>query len=174
MKLAPAQVAGAEARSGRGDRFRTRDLRIWSPLLYQLSYSPIQLPGNPCRAREGRPSGLLGLAMNLVSTAGAAVFFELQLCRIGLLVLGSRVILAFTLGTLEMNDVAHGVNPYSMTSSTRPEPTVRPPSRMANLRPFSIAMGWISSTVRVTLSPGMTISRPASRMILPVTSVVRK
>src|ERR1035438_504945 len=26
---------------GRGDRLRTRDLRIWSPLLYQLSYSPV-------------------------------------------------------------------------------------------------------------------------------------
>jgi hypothetical protein len=27
--------------SGRGDRLRTRDLRIWNPLLYQLSYSPV-------------------------------------------------------------------------------------------------------------------------------------
>lgn len=55
MKLAPALVAGAKARSGRGDRFRTRDLRIWSPLLYQLSYSPIQFPRVPEQARLGGP-----------------------------------------------------------------------------------------------------------------------
>src|SRR5699024_2017111 len=29
---------------------------------------------------------------------------------------------------------------------TRPEPTVRPPSRMAKPRPSSMAIGWISST----------------------------
>ncbi len=57
---------------------------------------------------------------------------------------------------------------------TRPAPTVRPPSRMANFRPSSMAMGWISSTVISVLSPGMTISVPSGRCTTPVTSVVRK
>src|SRR5437667_1502711 len=33
---------------------------------------------------------------------------------------------------------------YSMISATTPEPTVLPPSRMANLSPLSMAIGWIS------------------------------
>ena len=63
---------------------------------------------------------------------------------------------------------------YSMISVTTPEPTVRPPSRMANRRPWSIAIGWISSIVISTLSPGITISTPSGRLATPVTSVVRK
>jgi len=63
---------------------------------------------------------------------------------------------------------------YSMILVTRPEPTVRPPSRIANLRPSSMAIGWMSSPVMVTLSPGMTISVPSGRCATPVTSVVRK
>ena len=57
---------------------------------------------------------------------------------------------------------------------TRPEPTVRPPSRMAKPRPSSMAIGWISSTVISVLSPGMTISVPSGSVMTPVTSVVRK
>ncbi len=60
------------------------------------------------------------------------------------------------------------------TSMTTPEPTVRPPSRIAKRRPFSIAMGVISSTFMSTLSPGMHISVPSGRVMMPVTSVVRK
>src|SRR5215210_656453 len=63
---------------------------------------------------------------------------------------------------------------YSMISETTPEPTVRPPSRMANRRPWSMAIGWISSIVISMLSPGMTISVPSGRFAMPVTSVVRK
>ena len=63
---------------------------------------------------------------------------------------------------------------YSMIVATRPEPTVRPPSRIAKVRPCSIAIGWISSMVISTLSPGMHISVPSGRLITPVTSVVRK
>jgi hypothetical protein len=63
---------------------------------------------------------------------------------------------------------------YLMIFVTRPAPTVRPPSRMANLRPSSIAMGWMSWTVISVLSPGMTISVPSGRVTTPVTSVVRK
>jgi hypothetical protein len=57
---------------------------------------------------------------------------------------------------------------------TRPEPTVRPPSRMAKPRPSSMAIGWISATVISVLSPGITISVPSGRVMTPVTSVVRK
>ena len=57
---------------------------------------------------------------------------------------------------------------------TRPAPTVRPPSRIANRRPSSMAIGWISSTDISVLSPGMTISVPSGRVTTPVTSVVRK
>ena len=63
---------------------------------------------------------------------------------------------------------------YSMIVATRPDPTVRPPSRIANVRPCSIAIGWISSMVISTLSPGMHISVPSGRLITPVTSVVLK
>src|SRR5260221_12975197 len=63
---------------------------------------------------------------------------------------------------------------YSMTFATTPAPTVLPPSRMANLRPCSIAIGAIRLTTIFTLSPGITISVPAGSSQLPVTSVVRK
>ena len=63
---------------------------------------------------------------------------------------------------------------YSLMSMTTPEPTVRPPSRIAKRRPFSMAMGVISSTFISTLSPGMHISVPSGRVMTPVTSVVRK
>jgi len=63
---------------------------------------------------------------------------------------------------------------YSIIVATRPDPTVRPPSRIANVRPCSIAIGWISSIVISTLSPGMHISVPSGRLITPVTSVVLK
>ncbi len=63
---------------------------------------------------------------------------------------------------------------YLMIFVTRPAPTVRPPSRMANRRPSSMATGWISTTDISVLSPGMTISVPSGRVTTPVTSVVRK
>ena len=67
----------------------------------------------------------------------------------------------------------NGMN-YSLMPMTTPEPTVRPPSRIAKRRPFSIAIGVISSTSMSTLSPGMHISTPSGREMTPVTSVVRK
>ncbi len=57
---------------------------------------------------------------------------------------------------------------------TRPAPTVRPPSRMANFSSSSMAMGWISDTDMSVLSPGITMSVPSGRFTTPVTSVVRK
>lgn len=61
---------------------------------------------------------------------------------------------------------------YSRISVTCPAPTVRPPSRIANLRPLLSATGAIRITSIVRLSPGITISRPSPSMISPVTSVV--
>jgi len=63
---------------------------------------------------------------------------------------------------------------YSITSVTTPAPTVLPPSLIANLTSFSIAIGAISSIVSVTLSPGITISTPSGSSATPVTSVVLK
>ena len=63
---------------------------------------------------------------------------------------------------------------YLVIFATTPEPTVRPPSRIAKRRPSSMAIGAISLTPIVTLSPGITISVPSGRMTSPVTSVVRK
>jgi hypothetical protein len=57
---------------------------------------------------------------------------------------------------------------------TTPAPTVRPPSRIAKRVPSSSAIGAISSTSIVTLSPGITISVPSGSFTTPVTSVVRK
>jgi hypothetical protein len=57
---------------------------------------------------------------------------------------------------------------------TTPEPTVRPPSRMAKRTLASIAIGEPSSIFSFTLSPGMHISAPPSKCAEPVTSVVRK
>src|SRR4051812_15693715 len=69
---------------------------------------------------------------------------------------------------------ALGTVSYAMISLMVPAPTVRPPSRIAKRKPFSIATGVISSTTKATLSPGITISVPAGSSATPVTSVVRK
>jgi hypothetical protein len=63
---------------------------------------------------------------------------------------------------------------YSVIFETTPAPTVRPPSRIAKRRPCSIAMGAMSSTLNLRLSPGITISVPSGSSTVPVTSVVRK
>src|SRR5438270_9179570 len=63
---------------------------------------------------------------------------------------------------------------YSMMSVTVPAPTVRPPSRIAKRRPFSIAIGAMRLIVSDVLSPGITISAPCASSAVPVTSVVRK
>src|SRR6185437_12935098 len=52
------------------------------------------------------------------------------------------------------------VSLYSRILVTTPAPTVRPPSRMAKRSFSSMAMGWISVTVILMLSPGITISVP--------------
>ena len=64
--------------------------------------------------------------------------------------------------------------PYSMIAETTPDPTVRPPSLMANRNPCSIAIGVINLMSILMLSPGITISVPSGSSITPVTSVVLK
>ncbi len=63
----------------------------------------------------------------------------------------------------DRNDVIRGKDKpyYSMIPATTPDPTVRPPSRIANLSPSSIAIGVIRLIVIVMLSPGMHISTPS-------------
>ena len=64
--------------------------------------------------------------------------------------------------------------PYARISEIAPAPTVRPPSRIANRNPFSIATGVCNSISNWMLSPGITISVPSGSFAVPVTSVVRK
>ena len=69
---------------------------------------------------------------------------------------------------------ANDCSSYCTISLMVPAPTVCPPSRIANRKPFSIATGVISSITKLTLSPGITISVPPGNSATPVTSVVRK
>src|SRR5690606_22208094 len=66
------------------------------------------------------------------------------------------------------------VKSYFTILATTPEPTVRPPSRIAKRSFSSMAIGTIRLTVMFTLSPGITISVPSGSVTIPVTSVVRK
>src|SRR5665213_4474311 len=70
--------------------------------------------------------------------------------------------------------VCHISSCYLTTLVTTPAPTVRPPSRMAKRRPCSMAIGDCNFTLKVTVSPGITISLSAGSSTSPVTSVVRK
>jgi len=130
-----------------------------------------------------------------VLTAAPAKLLELQTIRGRLFVLGCYVIAALAITALQYNVIPwHKPFPgyarvsraisestpeacvpdYSTTSETVPAPTVRPPSRIAKRKPFSMAIGAISSMSIVTLSPGITISTPVGKCATPVTSVVRK
>jgi hypothetical protein len=80
---------------------------------------------------------------------------------------------SFHIGQERLRVPAVKINQATM-SDTRPAPMVRPPSRMANRCPFSIATGAINSISTETLSPGITISTPWANTTMPVTSVVRK
>src|ERR1700722_10824503 len=70
----------------------------------------------------------------------------------------------------DSNHLLVGHDPYFRIFVTRPEPTVRPPSRIEKVRPSSIAMGLPRVTVMSVLSPGMTLSVPAGSSMGPVTS----
>lgn len=88
--------------------------------------------------------------------------------------LGSRRVEATVIEGLQFDANARGSHDYFSTAVTTPAPTVRPPSRIANRNPSSIAIGLIKSTANSTLSPGITISTPEDNDTTPVTSVVRK
>ena len=136
---------------------------------------------------------LFRFLMSGVLAAEPAELVELQTLRTLLAVLGRAVVAAFALGARQRNDLSHNglsnkhdrafeaIGPerphrvtslYAMISVIVPAPTVRPPSRIANRLPFSMATGAISSPVIVVLSPGITISMPSGRFSVPVTSVV--
>src|SRR5438477_5244694 len=63
---------------------------------------------------------------------------------------------------------------YLLILVTRPAPTVRPPSRIANRNPSSMAIGLPSSTLISVLSAGITITVPSRNATVPATSVLRK
>ena len=120
---------------------------------------------------------LLILFMHPVAAAAATVFFKFKPVRRVLFVFCRHVIPLFALSALQNYVISrHFLKPlnYSTTSDTVPAPTVRPPSRIAKRRPFSMAIGAMSSISIWMLSPGMTISTPAGRCATPVTSVVLK
>ena len=63
--------------------------------------------------------------------------------------------------TVSLGDSDDSFPVYSRILVTTPAPTVRPPSRIANRSPSSIAIGAISSISIDMLSPGITISVPS-------------
>ena len=153
------------------------------PFVLETNALPIELLAY--KSRESPPCSikLLCLAVRCMLPATRAILAEFQTIRIVTAILFGRVISLLAIITLKSNDRAnvfllgsHSILPtfyYSMILVTTPAPTVRPPSRMANLEPCSRATGTISSTVRLTSSPGITISTPSGRVMLPVTSIVR-
>ena len=116
--------------------------------------------------------GLFGFFVRYMFFAESAVFAELQLVRRRPLVFGCGVVSSFAFRTCKYYELPHFLPLYSIISVTTPAPTVLPPSLMAKRSSFSRAMGVTSSTLRVTLSPGMTISTPSGSLAIPVTSVV--
>ena len=145
-----------------------------------------------------RNQSLLVFFMQLVTAAATTKLFKLKPVRRVLFVLGRNVITLFALSALQNNIISWHKSSvvgsqwlvfdvflrtdncelttvhYSTISETVPAPTVRPPSRMAKRRPFSMAIGAMSVISIWMLSPGMTISTPAGRFATPVTSVVLK
>ena len=85
-----------------------------------------------------------------------------------------RLVRVYRLCFAGARDLSAACSGYLMISVMVPAPTVRPPSRMAKRRPFSIATGVCSVISSEMLSPGITISVPAGSFAEPVTSVVRK
>ena len=69
----PHGERGTMGVSGRGDRVRTCDLRIWSPLLYQLSYTPSPLAAKSLgRCLSGRRNIIEGWSRRQLLIRGFA------------------------------------------------------------------------------------------------------
>src|ERR1051325_2869234 len=155
-------------------------------------------PAAPRRrpARPPAPVPSLRLFVQLVRAATGTEFLPFHPLRMHPPVLVGEVVPTLAVGALQ-NDllarhmtslvvsgwwvVVSASNHYPLPTThylrifvTTPAPTVRPPSRIANRSPSSIAIGVISSIVIWMLSPGITISTPAGSSTFPVTSVVRK
>lgn len=99
------------------------------------------------------------------STPGTELV-ELQAVRVVTPILGGCVGTLSAIGTTQRNDYPSscfslGHDGYSITLVTTPDPTVLPPSRMANRSPVSRTMGEMSFSVISILSPGITISTPS-------------
>jgi len=82
--------------------------------------------------------------MQSMHAATGAVFVELQALRIVLPVFGGGIVTLLALGAGKV-DYTSGISflghDYSMMLAMAPAPTVLPPSRIANRRPFSRATG---------------------------------
>src|SRR3954469_18078848 len=113
-------------------------------------------------------AALLRFLVRLVLAAAVTELLELQTAGGRLLVLRRRVVPLLALSALQCDDFPHlliltdseirrlfaantGSPSYLIISLMAPAPTVRPPSRMAKRRPFSMATGVISSTFSSTL-----------------------
>jgi hypothetical protein len=83
---------------------------IVNPSIRQSSRSSIINPQCNPQSTIGNPQ-LLGLFMSRVLAAEAAVLAELEPLGGLLLVLGRRVVAAFTRRTRQRDDVSHGCNP---------------------------------------------------------------
>ena len=119
---------------------------------------------------------LLRFLMKSMGPAKWTIFFKCQFIWRFSLIFCGRIISVLASFTGQCNYITHccKVSFYSIIWLMTPAPTVRPPSRMANLNSFSIAIGVIKFTSIDTLSPGITISIPSGNVVTPVTSVVRK
>ena len=113
------------------------------------------------------PPESAGFLMYRMRALGFAVLLHFEALTIVDLVLHRDVVAVLATGAFE-GDLHPLVVPghdrvpcYLMILTTRPAPTVRPPSRIANRRPSSIAIGLPNCTVIATLSPGITISVPS-------------
>src|SRR6267378_42360 len=173
--------------SGRGGGIRTpipgfgdRSPSRWTtPLNSKPACPSPQRKTTPRENHLCENEDLLHFLVRRLFAARIAELLRLQPLGVLFFVLRRRVIAVFAIAALQRNDFAHRLilsrsARYSMISVTAPAPTVWPPSRIANRRPFSKATGVISDTSQLTLSPGITISTPVGRFTSPVTSVVRK
>jgi hypothetical protein len=161
-------------------------------VLYQLSYWPktaiwslVLWPPHEATTRllYQATAKLLCFAMHGMFSATRTILAKFKTIRIVTTILLGGVITFLAIIALKRNHRSnvflfgcHTNLPafyYSIILVTTPAPTVRPPSRMANFEPCSNATGTISSTVRFTLSPGITISTPSGSAMFPVTSMVR-
>ena len=169
--VAPSTLISSVMRTdGRPGGNRTPNLRFWRPPLCQLSYwptftgekSPTALFARPYFV--GRRQKTWFLPATSETLLASAANKKRGFCSLPCLDGAKRRKTRNPLLALS----------YFVIFATTPAPTVLPPSRMAKRRPSSIAIGLISSTCILMLSPGMTISTPSGSCTRPVTSVVRK